>query len=38
MGIPGKALFTVFPLEGTLDSEQAWDNDEPDAGAAPVRL
>ena len=32
MGIPGKALFTVFPLEGTLDSEQAWDNDEPDAG------
>ncbi len=32
MGIPDKALFTVFPLEGALDSEQSWESEEPEAG------
>lgn len=33
-GIPGKALFTVFPIQGQLDGESDWDDEqEPEAGA-----
>ena len=30
---PGKALFTVFPLEGTLDGEQLGEDEAPEEGA-----
>ncbi len=33
LGIPGKALFTVFPVEGTLDGEQSGRDEEPEEGA-----
>lgn len=33
LGVPGKALFTVFPVEGTLDGEQLGDDEPPEEGA-----
>ena len=33
LGIPGKALFTVFPLEGALDNEQLEEDEAPEEGA-----
>lgn len=32
-GIPGKALFTVFPIHGQLDGDSDWDDEEPEAGS-----
>ncbi len=31
MGVRNKALFTVFPIHGTLDSEFDWQDEEPEA-------
>lgn len=31
-GIPGKAIFTMLPVEGALDDDIAWDDEEADAG------
>ena len=33
LGMPGKALFTVFPIEGTLDAENLGLDDEAEEGA-----
>lgn len=31
-GIPGKAIFTVFPVSGQLDNDYDWDDEEPETG------
>jgi len=31
-GVPGKALFTVFPVEGMLDVDAEWEDDEEEEG------
>jgi tricorn protease len=33
LGVPGKALFTVFPIEGTLDAENLGLDEEAEEGA-----
>ena len=36
LGIPGKALFTIFPVEGALDGEQLGEDEEPEEGTLRV--
>lgn len=31
-GIPGKALFTLFPIHGQLDDQYDWDEEPPESG------
>lgn len=32
-GVPHKAIFTVFPIHGSLDNGQEWDDEETETGA-----
>lgn len=32
MGIPGKAIFTQFPLQGALENGDHWENEGPESG------
>ena len=32
-GVPNKAIFTVFPIHGSLDNGQEWDDEETESGA-----
>lgn len=36
-GIPGKAIFTVLPVEGTLDNGEEWDEDDEEDEAGTLR-
>lgn len=31
-GIPGKAIFTQFPLQGSLENSDPWENEGPESG------